>query len=1067
MNVSRRACNPAYNPLGLALTDSRPTKRDVGERHPSERSADDAATVAVSSMDGLQPPADPGLAKKIGRHVVLEEVGRGGMGAVYRAYDPKLQREVALKRLRAKSLSEGARSRFEQEARAMAKLSHPNVVAVYDVEALSDGELVLVMEYVDGPTLRAWIRQAARPWNEVLQPFLDAGRGLAAAHRAGLLHRDFKPANVLVTGEHAKVTDFGLAKRAKDATGSSRASYSGEDWDEPVDDEAFTRAGEVMGTPRYMAPEQHRGRELDHAVDQFSFCVALWEALTQAPPYTGEDLAKKKLQGPPPWPTGAGPRWLGEALRRGLAPRAEDRWPSMRELLTALSRDPTARRTRVIRGGLVVGLMAVVGTTAYAARDDGPGACSGAELQLHGEWGDTARAAVAAGMTSVDVVYAEGLHQRVDQRLDDYARSWIDAYEAACEAGVRKEHSEALTDLRVGCLDRGRVEFGAIVDVLARADVDVLRNVDTMIDELPELTRCSDLASLQEGIDPPSPTEAAPVEHVRELLALAKVDRLAGQYAPAAAKLEQSDRALEGVDYVPVRAKYQLEYGELSRARGKLQDAEAAYRAGLRLAVEARDWDLSAETAARLMSLVGKDLNRPQEILVLQDVAEAAANDDPMLLASVFIESAIVLSESNKHDAAEQRAREALTLLSENVGPQDQRIARARNALGAVLVGKGELADGETQYRAAIELLTSSLGPDHPNIATIRGNLARILRLRGQLDEAEREARSANAARLRSLGPDHVLTGSGRIVLSEILADARRFEESETEARAGIAIAEAAVGHQHDNTATAINALGRVLMMQGKAQEAEAAFRQALEIRLELYGDDHPQIGGLYLNIAVTLRRQNRLEEAEALYKDALEQWTRAFGPGYSGLGAVHQNLGNLYLDMERYEDSKAQTERALSLFATYMRPGDLGTLDARANLAEAQLELGEIDAGVHERREVLDALEASSTDDDPKVAMARSRLAHALSLQGRHEEALSLAAAAHENVRSDGLSPAERGRLLMTRSRIMAAHDSRSDRVRAARALAQQALQLFVQAGVDGEVEAQETRDWLAEHQG
>lgn len=214
----------------------------------------DSATVALGGEEEVFIE-EPRMAQKIGRYVVLEEIGRGGMGSVYRAYDPELQREVALKQLRAKALGVEGRARLEQEARAMASLSHPNVLSIYDIEVLDDGQLVLVMEYVDGPTLRARSEQTSRPWQEVLRPFLGAGRGLAAAHAAGIVHRDFKPANVLITTGVAKVTDFGLAKRSKGLSGSS-LSGSNDNW-EKVGEHDLRRAGEVVGsTPRYMAPEQ-------------------------------------------------------------------------------------------------------------------------------------------------------------------------------------------------------------------------------------------------------------------------------------------------------------------------------------------------------------------------------------------------------------------------------------------------------------------------------------------------------------------------------------------------------------------------------------------------------------------------------------------------------------------------------------------------------------------------------------------------------------------------------------------------------------------------------------------
>lgn len=1009
---------------------------------------------------------EPGMAKKIGRHVVLEQIGRGGMGSVFRAYDPKLQREVALKRLRAKSLGIDGRARFEQEARAMAALSHPNVVGVYDVELLDDGQLVLVMEYVDGPTLRTWIRQAKRPWPEVLEPFLGAGRGLAAAHRAGLLHRDFKPANVLVTPELAKVTDFGLAKRAKDVSRTGTASGPSSNsnslrWDE-TDEEDLTRAGEVMGTPRYMAPEQHHGRELSPAVDQYAFCVALWEALTQSPPFSGEDLARKKAKGAPEWPSSAGPRWLGDALRRGLEPKPEARWPNMEALLTALSRDPARHRKQATRGFIVLGLVGAAGGAAYAAGSDGPSPCSGSALQLDEAWGDQARADVRVGMTSVDVVYAQSLWERVDRRLDGYATQWIEEHRAACEATIRQQHSPALRDLRVGCLDRGRIAFGAIVELLQDADVDVLRNVDEMIDELPDLARCGDLAALQEGTNPPAADEALAVAAARELLEQAKVDRLAAHYGAAEARLREVTQQLGQLRYVPIHGAYTLEHAKLLLAEGKQEEAAAGYREALRIAVETRDWDSTAEAAAELIATVGKGLERPDEVLVLRGVAEAAAKGKPLLEAEVAMAVGLALAQDGQYDEGEQKIRDGIELLRNTPGAMDQRLASGHNNLGSVLWKRGRLAEAETEYRTAIDLLTSSLGPDHPKIAIVRGNLASVLRVRGRLDDAEEEARAADASRLRSLGPHHVLYGSGKTTLANVLTDARKFEEAEAEAKKGLEIVQAAVGRVHGKTADAVNALGRILIMQGKAKEAEEVFRETLAIRSELNGPDAPTVGGAYLNLAVTLRRQNRLEDAEATYKAAQRIWTNAFGPLHPDVAAVHNNLGVLYLDMERYAESKAESERSLEINRTFMEPTDQTLLETRGNLAEALTGLGEYEAAEAECRALIAAIEPTAAPDDPWLALNRIRLAAVLLKRGKADEAAALAERARDEVRTNGLSLAEHGDMLLTLCKATTAADGDLSK---ARGLAQQALQLFVQAGVDGEEGARETRAWLAKH--
>jgi serine/threonine protein kinase len=259
-----------------------------------------AASSETSLADSDAAPLRPLVDTGVGRYLVIGEIGRGAMGFVLRAYDPKLQREVALKRVRTGLLGDEARVRLIREARAMARLNHPNVVAVYDVELAENAGVVLVMEYVPGTTLRQWLlRDPAPSVLQIIESFVAAGRGLAAAHTEGLLHRDFKLDNVLVgTDGRVRVTDFGLARvtadRGADESTGRRSHDDG-------DDAELTAAGTVMGTPAYMAPEQHEGRELDARADQFGFCVALWRALTRKWPFEGRgnELPEAKLAGPP------------------------------------------------------------------------------------------------------------------------------------------------------------------------------------------------------------------------------------------------------------------------------------------------------------------------------------------------------------------------------------------------------------------------------------------------------------------------------------------------------------------------------------------------------------------------------------------------------------------------------------------------------------------------------------------------------------------------------------------------------------------------------------------------
>src|SRR5262245_7281193 len=287
---------------------------------------------------GAPPPLGPG-ALALERYRILNPVGAGGMGAVYAAHDETLDRRVALKLLRPHASSTPVadlKARLQREARIMARLSHPNVLPVFDLGTVDD-HVFVAMELVDGWTLRRWLALAPRSWREILDVYLAAGDGLAAAHEAGLIHRDFKPDNVLIGRDgRVRVSDFGLAKSPGDeAAPTERPDAT----DTRVD--SLTRTGALLGTPRYMSPEQLRGEALDARSDLFSYCAALYEAVASVPPFEGHTTdgllraiqagaIRPVLADPPP------PRWLIKQIVRGLAPRPADRLPSMRALLAEL-----------------------------------------------------------------------------------------------------------------------------------------------------------------------------------------------------------------------------------------------------------------------------------------------------------------------------------------------------------------------------------------------------------------------------------------------------------------------------------------------------------------------------------------------------------------------------------------------------------------------------------------------------------------------------------------------------------------------------------------------------------
>jgi Protein kinase domain len=300
----------------------------------------------------------------IGRYVIGERLGAGGMGVVYAATDSELHRRVAVKLVRgdgADHLGSQGRDRLMREARVLARLSHPNVVTVFDVGAHGDG-VFLAMELVDGGSLTAWLRRAPRLPSEILDRMIEAGRGLAAAHADGVVHRDVKPDNVLVGSDgRARMTDFGLARFETSTSLDAHVPNAGNG--------DLTRTGALMGTPMYMAPEQLHRRETDARTDQWSFCAMLYEVIAGVRPFRIDDfdardadVAAGKLA--PPAPGHRVPAWIRRIVARGLAAEPEARWPSMDAVVAELERG-RGRRERLVKAVVIAGVLAIGGLAAF------------------------------------------------------------------------------------------------------------------------------------------------------------------------------------------------------------------------------------------------------------------------------------------------------------------------------------------------------------------------------------------------------------------------------------------------------------------------------------------------------------------------------------------------------------------------------------------------------------------------------------------------------------------------------------------------------------------------------
>ncbi|MBL9101206.1 MAG: protein kinase [Myxococcales bacterium] len=723
--------------------------------------------------------ADP---TAIGPFLVLRKLGEGGMGVVYAGYDVALDRKVALKLIRRHLLSSGEiRARMLREAQAMARLSHPNVVQVYQV-GQHDDEIYMAMEYVEGETLTAWLRREPRPWQLVLRTVLAAGRGLAAAHVAGLVHRDFKPDNVLVGADGRPcVLDFGLvdgegaalsrptelrSSRSSvgpaSATDISRVSTLPPDASGIYGSVRLTQAGKALGTPAYMSPEQHFGAEVGPASDQFSFGINLYEALYGYRPFLGMTWAEVKAQVrrgevPPPPKDSKVPRWVFRALARGLATDADARWPTLTHMLDALGRDPRRTLVRAAAVGAFALAAAVGSYAAVRAHHDSGARCRAGAGELAGAWDDARAAAVERAFHATGAVHADDTWQRVRGRLDRYAAGWTALHARACEAHDDGAESTRLFDLRTRCLAGRRDHLAALVEVLAAADRVTLGHAVQAAAALPSVDACGEPeARLATAAPPDDPGTAAHVEVWRARLAHVAALEAAGQPAHGLERLAEVKAAAIGLRHAPLAAEVALVEGKLLMAVARPDAAELALqqalRGGLVLGLDA----VAAEAAAWRILVIGEQ-GRRELALAGEVVAEALAEraHDDRLTALLHTNLGAVFAAAGQSERARAHYRAAIDRLRRQTDA-DPRIAAVHHRLGDLARAVQRLDEARNAHAQAARLYAELLGEDHPRVADPLAGIADIDGLLGR-DDAARDGYTRALALLEAAhGPEHL-----------------------------------------------------------------------------------------------------------------------------------------------------------------------------------------------------------------------------------------------------------------------------------------------------------------------
>ncbi len=780
------------------------------------------------------------------RYRIERAIGRGGMGAVYLARDVTLDRDVAVKLHHAGSGNE----RLYQEALAMAKLAHPNVVNVFEIGVVDERRFV-AMEYVTGGTSRDWLARP-RTWAEIVELFAEAGEGLVAAHQAGLVHRDFKPENVLV-GEDGRprVSDFGLV----------RTHASGEqpcELDTPIT--SLTETGAILGTPAYMAPEQFAGVVVDARCDQFSFCVTVWEALYRSRPFSGATLAeildaieRRELRAATE--TKVPPR-VRRVLERGLATDPADRYPGMAELLGALRSAAAPRRIKRWIAVAAIAVLALGGGGAALGYSRGSREVLARCPKPPQIWDASRGAAIERAFTATGLPYAAATWTNAQHALERWASRWEAQQHAACVAfDVQHGEEAALHDRREACLERARIGFAAIVDRLAETDRTRLAQTQRLVGSLPDLDVCARAEVDTEIVDP---ARRQKLDAYLGELALTSSLTYAGRYDEALGHIDALVRAAKELGSRRDEAEVAYLAGQLQVRRSDYEAAAKTYETALWTAEGAADDVLVAALATDLMDVLGNDLARYPDAQKYRELAHAAAERIGTTERRSRVLQVIGRNElaAGHYDAADQALHAALAMLEKDpIDPTNT--ASVLTDLGMLATSRSQPTQAEPVERRCLEIYTKELGAEHPTTLSAADNLATTLQELGRYDEAREINERTLAIWERVSGPNSTDVAYALDAVGVTQTQAGDYDKARASEERALAIFQANLDPTHPNIAHVLANLGQIAFYQNRLGDAAALQKRALEARRQRLGPHHPDVARSLLalsDIAFTSR---------------------------------------------------------------------------------------------------------------------------------------------------------------------------------------------------------------------
>jgi tetratricopeptide (TPR) repeat protein len=845
-------------------------------------------------------------APRFGRFELRERIGQGGMGVVYRAWDPKLERAVAIKLVDTTGLDSSMRERALREARSLAKLAHPNVITIFEV-GLADDCVWIAMEYVPGTTMRDWLARTPRPDDKaILRQWIAVGRGLIAVHEAGLVHRDVKPNNVLIGDDRrARLIDFGLVRGPGGGEELLSTTSDGSDSSGDSGDRVQTQG--FVGTYAYAAPEQRGGGQVSAAADQYAFCVSVWESLCGArPPTIREDLEL--------------PARVKRALERGLAKDPEQRFPALEQLLDELESiiDGPSRRLGLLLGAAALGAL-VAGTAVAQLREptEVPQLCAVDHGALAGTWDDSRRAALRQRGSASELEFAVTSLAALERGFDAWAVRWLDARRAACVATrIEGVQSEAALDLRNACLERKRRALQVMLDTLLEVD-GLAAQAPAILATLPKIDDCADPERLAQ-IDPlpePGPQRDA-IARGHDVLAQARTLTATGALEQAQARVDEfAAEFADALEHAPLRLEFDAFPAQLEILRERTGRGVPKLVALAREAEGRRLDELAATLLVEAADAAAGRWSKPELEQWLIDEAEAALRrlDRPSDSRDValHVAQATLLAQAGRFEdalAGHERAR----VLAQELG-DETRVESQRLRIAAMLALLGRFDAARTTLESGRDAARDRWGPGAPAVGDFEFDLALLAIDTGDFDTARTHLANAAAIARAAFGDDSLSLARSEFAWTKLDLVAGEFASGLARIDAAIAIYTRELGPDHELLGDLHDARGVLRFFTADLSGSIESYQAALAIRTSVLGPEHPLLAGLYSNLGESQLALGQIDEASASFDRALAILATSLPADHPDLAFPLKGRGQAALAGGRHAQAIVDLERALA----------------------------------------------------------------------------------------------------------------------------------------------------------